>query len=72
MTLIQAKAGDKFKITNIAQKKLNQQLLGLGVCKGDACYIQNAANGNILVKTMETKIVISDKLAKSIEIEVIK
>ena len=34
--------------------------------------MENAANGNVLVKTIETKIVLSDNLARKIEIEVVK
>ena len=72
MTLLQAKAGDKFKIKDIKERKLNSKLLSLGVCNGDSCLMENAANGNVLVKTVETKIVLSDNLARKIEIDVFK
>ena len=64
--------GDKFKIKDIKERKLNSKLLSLGVCNGDSCLMENAANGNVLVKTVETKIVLSDNLARKIEIEVVK
>ena len=72
MALLQAKAGDKVKIKDIKERKLNSKLLSLGVCNGDSCLMENAANGNVLVKTVETKIVLSDNLARKIEIEVVK
>lgn len=53
-------------------KKLDTRLLSLGVCRGDACTIENIANGNVLIKTVETKIVISTNLANHIQIEVVK
>ena len=70
MTLLQAKAGDKFRIKEIKEKNLNMRLLSLGVCNGDSCFMENAANGNILMKTTETKIVLSNNLARQIEIDV--
>ncbi len=70
MTLLDGKKGSKFKVKNIREKSLDSKLLSLGVCRGDSCLIENIANGNILVKTSETKIVISLNLASKIDIEV--
>ena len=62
MTLVEGKVGDKFLLKDIDQKKLDTRLLSLGVCRGDACTIENIANGNVLIKTVETKIVMSEHL----------
>ena len=72
MTLLQGKVGDKFFLKNIIEKKLDTRLLSLGLCRGDVCKIENIANGNVLIKTVETKIVISTNLANHIQIEVVK
>ena len=72
MTLVEGKVGDKFLLKDIDQKELDTRLLSLGVCRGDACTIENIANGNVLIKTVETKIVISTNLANHIQIEVVK
>ncbi len=72
MTLSNGKTGEKIRVKDIKEKNLNTRLLSLGLCKGDDCVIENIANGNILIKTLETKIVISTNLAEKIEIEVLK
>ncbi len=72
MTLEKCKSGEKIRVKDIKEKNLNARLLSLGLCKGDDCTIENIANGNVLLKTLETKIVISDNLAEKIEIEVLK
>mgnify|MGYP003586847380 FL=1 len=72
MTLEKCKSGEKIRVKDIKEKNLNSRLLSLGLCKGDDCTIENIANGNVLLKTLETKIVISDNLAEKIEIEVLK
>ncbi len=72
MTLLQGKVGDKFFLKNIIEKKLDTRLLSLGLCRGDVCKIENIANGNILIKTVETKIVLSENLAEKVEIEVVE
>lgn len=72
MTLIQGKIGEKFLIKNIREKKLDSKLLSLGLCRGDSFTVENVANGNFLIKTIETKIVISDNLADKIDVEVLK
>ena len=59
MTLKDSKKGNKFRITNIREKNLDSRLLSLGLCRGDTCTVENIANGNVLVKTSETKLVIS-------------
>ena len=69
MTLKDSKKGNKFRITNIREKNLDSRLLSLGVCRGDTCTVENVANGNVLVKTSETKLVISLNLANKIDIE---
>ena len=72
MTLIEGKVGEKFLLKDIDERKLDTRLLSLGVCRGDACTIENIANGNILIKTVETKIVLSENLAEKVEIEVVE
>ena len=72
MTLVEGNIGEKFLLKDIDQRTLDTRLLSLGVCRGDACTIENIANGNILIKTVETKIVISTNLANHIQIEVVK
>jgi len=46
-------------------------LLSLGLCNGDEFILENVANGNFLLKTLETKIVLSHNLAQKLNIEVI-
>lgn len=72
MTLIQGKIGEKLFIKDIREKKLDSRLLSLGLCRGDAFVVENKANGNVLIKTVETKIVISDNLANKIDVEVLR
>ena len=69
MTLKDSKKGNKFRITNIREKNLDSRLLSLGLCRGDTCTVENIANGTVLVKTSETKLVISLNLANKIDIE---
>lgn len=72
MTLVEGIAGERFLLKDIEDKKLDTRLLSLGLCRGDEFTIENKANGNILIKTLETKIVLSENLANKVRIEVLK
>ena len=72
MTLIQGKKGEKLLVKDIKERELDSRLLSLGLCRGDECTIENIANGNVLIKTVETKIVLSENLAEKIDVEVLK
>ena len=69
MTLIQGKKGDRLFVKDIKERKLDSRLLSLGLCRSDEFIIENIANGNILIKTVETKIVLSRNLAEKIDVE---
>lgn len=71
MTLGEGKKGDKFLVKDIKEKKLDSRLLSLGLCRGDEFIVENKANGNVLIKTVETKIVLSESLAEKIDVEVL-
>ena len=45
MTLVEGKIGEKFLLKDIDERTLDTRLLSLGVCRGDACTIENIANG---------------------------
>ena len=70
MTLIQGKKGEKLLVKDITERELDSRLLSLGLCRGDEFTIENIANGNVLIKTVETKIVLSENLAEKIDVEV--
>ena len=70
MTLMQTKVGEKYLLKGVNDEKLSLKLLGLGLKEEDTFTIENKANGNILIKTLETKIVLSDNLAQKLYVEV--
>ena len=72
MTLIQGKKGEKLLVKDIKERELDSRLLSLGLCRGDEFTIENIANGNVLIKTVETKIVLSENLAEKLDVEVLK
>ena len=72
MTLIQGKKGEKLLVKDIKERELDSRLLSLGLCRGDEFTIENIANGNVLIKAVETKIVLSENLAEKIDVEVLK
>lgn len=72
MTLMQTKVGEKYFLKGVNDEKLSLKLLGLGLKEEDTFTIENKANGNILIKTLETKIVLSDNLAQKLYVEVAK
>ena len=55
MTLVEGKIGEKFLLKDIDERTLDTRLLSLGVCRGDACTIENIANGNILIRQWKQK-----------------
>lgn len=72
MTLMQTKIGEKYLLKGVNDENLSLKLLGLGLKEEDTFTIENKANGNILIKTLETKIVLSDNLAQKLYVEVAK
>lgn len=70
MTLMQTKIGEKYLLKGVNDENLSLKLLGLGLKEEDTFTIENKANGNILIKTLETKIVLSDNLAQKLYVEV--
>nr|WP_315045783.1 ferrous iron transport protein A [uncultured Leptotrichia sp.] len=71
MRLTEGRKGKKFLLKGIDGKTLAIRLLSLGLCNGDEFILENVANGNFLLKTLETKIVLSHNLAQKLDIEVI-
>lgn len=72
MTLFEGKIGGKFMLKEIEDRNLDSRLLSFGLCRGDQFVIETKANGNILIKTLETKIVLSENLANKVRIEVLE
>ncbi|MBB1534484.1 ferrous iron transport protein A [Leptotrichia sp.] len=71
MRLTEGRKGRRFLLKSIDGKTLAIRLLSLGLCNGDEFILENVANGNFLLKTLETKIVLSHNLAQKLDIEVI-